>query len=194
MCPAGLAWGEKASRLKDTNSKHTSMPVQPTAAPLHALWPPEKAGRPLAACPLPPHHLQGTGALYPQTTPASCTCCLRAGLLKIVNLLWLKDNTTHRCTAGLANTSSGMRHLCCEDNACLDLQVGPVQEAHLPLQEGPLVPRELCPEDPQPGLLQMPARGLLRCLRRPTRRSQDCVCTEASHIFPFFPSNLNIHE
>lgn len=92
MCPAGLAWGEKASCLKDTNSKHTSMPAQPTAAPLHALWPPEKAGRPLAACPLPPHHLQGTGALYPQTTPASCTCCLRAGLLKIVNLLWLKEH------------------------------------------------------------------------------------------------------
>ena len=137
LCPAGLARGEKASRLKDTNSKHTPMPARPTAAPLQTLWPPEKSGQPLAACPPPPRHPQGTEALCPQTTPALCTCCLRAGLLKIVNLLWLKDNATHRCTAGSADTSSGMRHLCSNDNSCLDLQVVPVQGATCPYKRAP---------------------------------------------------------
>ena len=39
LCPARLAWEEKASRLKDTSSKHTSTPAQATAAPLHTLAP-----------------------------------------------------------------------------------------------------------------------------------------------------------
>lgn len=187
--PARLAWEEKASRLKDTSSKHTSTPARAAAAPLHTLWPLKKAGQPLAACPPPPRHPQGTGAWCPQTIPASFSCCLRAGLLKIVYLLWLKDNATHRSTASSADTSSGMRHLCSDDNSHLDrnVQVGPAQGAHLPLQKAPMAPGELCPEDPQPGLLRTPARGLQGCLRGPTRRSQDCVRTAASHIFPFFP-------
>lgn len=193
-CPAGLAWGEKASRLKDTNSKHTSMPVQPTAAPLPLSSPLRRLAGRWPSLPTTPHHLQGTGASISPDHSASCTCCLRAGLLKIVNLLWLKDNTTHRCTAGLANTSSGMRHLCCGDCACLDLQVGPVQESSPSLTRGPPGPQGALPRDPSRAFLQMPARGLLRCLRRPTRRSQDCVCTESLPHLPIFPSNLNIHE
>ena len=127
---------------------------------------------------------------------SSLMLLLRAGLLKIVYLLWLKDNATHRFTAGSADTSSGMRHLCSNDNSHLDgnVQVRPAQGAHLPLQKGRLAPGELCPEDPQPGLPQTPAWGLQCCLWGPARRSQDCVRTEASHIFPFFFPNLNVHE